>query len=327
MDDPESWTSSRESEALASASNGPDLKQRPFAKSNPIADKSSESTGQTCESTTTSGNSMEANTQDQLTLFAADTLVNHFQPQESSKAKPTRATSGRKCEESFEKHAPAGSLPKMFADILASVSTPLPHNWKMTASPSGRLLFQLAPLGLRTNAKESGLWHTPRALMIEESVERFTERMGDRKGNSAPNLAVQVKHPTLWPTPHANCSTGAGTQGRQGGMNLQTAAKLWPTASARDWKDTPGMATKGVNPDGTIRNRTDQLARAVYAEQWPTPTASRRSGLQSHGKNAILGSLNPDWVEGLMAFPRGWTDLGKPESPALPLESQTESSD
>ena len=42
---------------------------------------------------------------------------------------------------------------------------------------------------------------------------------------------------------------------------------------------------------------------------WPTPTASRWSGLQSHGKNAILGLLNPRWVEWLMGFPPGWCDL------------------
>lgn len=38
----------------------------------------------------------------------------------------------------------------------------------------------------------------------------------------------------------------------------------WPTPAARDWKDSPGMAMTGTNPDGTERNRTDQLALAVY---------------------------------------------------------------
>ena len=42
---------------------------------------------------------------------------------------------------------------------------------------------------------------------------------------------------------------------------------------------------------------------------WPTPTANRRGGLQSHGVNAVSGSLNPMWVEWLMGFPLGWTDL------------------
>lgn len=39
---------------------------------------------------------------------------------------------------------------------------------------------------------------------------------------------------------------------------------------------------------------------------WPTPTAHRRSGLQSHGRNAILGVLNPQWVAWLMGYPTDW---------------------
>ena len=45
---------------------------------------------------------------------------------------------------------------------------------------------------------------------------------------------------------------------------------LWITASARDWKDSPGMAV--TRPDG--RSRVDQLPRQVAAALWPTPTAS-----------------------------------------------------
>ncbi len=52
---------------------------------------------------------------------------------------------------------------------------------------------------------------------------------------------------------------------------------LWPTASARDWKDTPGMSQTGINPDGSERKRTDQLARAIYAGLWPTPRAGKTS--------------------------------------------------
>ena len=66
----------------------------------------------------------------------------------------------------------------------------------------------------------------------------------------------------------------------------------WPTPSARDWKDTPGMAKTSVNHDGSTRNRTDQLARAVYASKNTT------------------GCLNPTWVEWLMGVPTGLTELG-----------------
>lgn len=51
----------------------------------------------------------------------------------------------------------------------------------------------------------------------------------------------------------------------------------WPTASARDWKDTPGMATEATNPDGSDRTRLDQLPRVAYLAGWPT-TSTMDSG-------------------------------------------------
>jgi len=93
----------------------------------------------------------------------------------------------------------------------------------------------------------------------------------------------------------------------------------WPTASARDWKDTPGMA-RG-RPDG--KTRVDQLARAIYAKMWPTPTVNMVTGGGDHsapsvraGRHGINlkgavggGSLNPTWVEWLMGYPQEWTVL------------------
>lgn len=74
----------------------------------------------------------------------------------------------------------------------------------------------------------------------------------------------------------------------------------WPTAAARDWKDTPGMAQTSINKDGSNRNRLDQLARAVYAY-----------GLQDQTNRSKAGNrrerLNPRWTEVLMGIPIGWT--------------------
>ena len=76
---------------------------------------------------------------------------------------------------------------------------------------------------------------------------------------------------------------------------------MWPTPNARDHKDT------GQNVDWEKVAKKSKLAGAVM---WPTPTANRRDGLQSHGVNIVSGSLNPNWVEWLMGYPVGWTDLG-----------------
>tara|TARA_R110000868_G_scaffold209301_1_gene458986 strand:+ start:137 stop:475 length:339 start_codon:yes stop_codon:yes gene_type:complete len=95
----------------------------------------------------------------------------------------------------------------------------------------------------------------------------------------------------FWPTPDAS-QRGArssdlvvnqSTVKRRGseqhrGMDLQTAAKLWPTPVARMHKDN------GKSPSELKRN-SETLAMVAN------------------------GSLNPQWVEWLMGYPEGWTDL------------------
>lgn len=91
-------------------------------------------------------------------------------------------------------------------------------------------------------------------------------------------------------------SAPAQDQRRTASSTRQTGSTRdhWPTASARDWKDTPGMARTSINRDGS--KRTDQLARAVYAAE-DTPPGG--------------GMLNPDWTEWLMGWPIGWSALSR----------------
>jgi len=92
-----------------------------------------------------------------------------------------------------------------------------------------------------------------------------------------------------------------------------TELLLWPTPTARDYKD-------GLKP--RIRNgkiQRDTLGRAVAI--WPTPVASGGLDGGAHSRATMrkldntpyevppTGKLNPQWVEWLMGFPIGWTDL------------------
>ena len=80
--------------------------------------------------------------------------------------------------------------------------------------------------------------------------------------------------------------------------NLNDEVRAYPTLTSRDYRS------------GADRpSRTGAVSRAKLLT-YPTPTANRRSGLQSHGKNAFLGQLNPEWCEMLQGFPPGWTDIG-----------------
>jgi site-specific DNA-cytosine methylase len=164
---------------------------------------------------------------------------------------------------------------------------------------SSRLIFRLVPSALPIEGTESGLLPTP------SSQQAGAVSANDIDGELQPNKRMYSKrtgkhmqitlnrYVGLWPTPNV-----AGLHNRKGasatsGDGLSTAVKMWPTPTQRDWKDTPGMSLTGTNPDGSTRDRTDRLAGAVYAG------------------SAQLGSLNPDWVERLMGFPVGWTDLSE----------------
>ena len=108
---------------------------------------------------------------------------------------------------------------------------------------------------------------------------------------------------------------------------------LWPTPTVQAAR-TCGMDEESSTRElerSVVRNGFPScLATAVQGKSslWPTPTANRRDGLQSHGRNAMGGALNPTWVEWLMGFPLGWTALepsATPSSPKSPSSSDTQS--
>ena len=100
--------------------------------------------------------------------------------------------------------------------------------WKARVTPSGRSIPALRASALRTSGRGS----------------------------------------TGWPTPMGNNSTGVGSQKREGGLNLQTAAELsgWPTPQAN--KNTKNSS----NPQKLKENGTQTcLADAAWLAGWPTP--------------------------------------------------------
>lgn len=97
----------------------------------------------------------------------------------------------------------------------------------------------------------------------------------------------------------------------------ETASGLWATPQARDHfppHSPEYIAEKRAQGHG-MRNLNDEAA------MWPTPRAqsANGSGPSRVGNKADLqtragGKLNPTWVEWLMGYPLGWTDLGASET-------------
>jgi hypothetical protein len=96
---------------------------------------------------------------------------------------------------------------------------------------------------------------------------------------------------SLWPTPTTQDHiVRKSTQQKLGSMHsvgLGDAVRMWPTPRAAM---------------GETRNHT------VYARSTDKPQ-NLENKVASTDSTAIGGKLNPMWVEWLMGFPTGWTDL------------------
>ena len=79
-----------------------------------------------------------------------------------------------------------------------------------------------------------------------------------------------------------------------------SARSGWISPAARDWKDSPGMSTTGANPDGSTRNRVDQLPRQARL----TDFGAGPNGYSAETARRDL--LNPAFSRWLMGLPKGW---------------------
>ncbi len=140
------------------------------------------------------------------------------------------------------------------------------------------------------------------ATRVRSSMNESCANGTDSRGNG----------PTMWPTPSANKTTLSGelinadgtpwdgiskphsaTTGRPVSTHLTDAVKMWPTPTVDD--------SSNVNPKANRRPGLVSKVNDAERDQSPAP---------------IGGSLNPQWVEWLMGYPAGWTDLGDSATPS-----------
>lgn len=229
-----------------------------------------------------------------------DFLASHSARPGSDEARLMTVISGRKCCALFPKPGPLGSLVRMLLASSRWNSTVVFLTWRISATPSSRLLFRLAPWTPDTGETGFGFWLTPSQTNIsersDEAMERRTQWRMDsgRKTVQAGNLAEQVQFsdkkpcvnmlkPTLLPTP-THSTGGKEPKGKTGRKLVTAVANLLPTPTQRDFKDGTAASCKNVPVNGL-------LGRAVHTLE-----------------NSASGSLNPQWVEWLMGYPAGWTD-------------------
>ena len=153
-------------------------------------------------------------------------------------------------------------------------------------------------------------WPTPNAGPQNDGDTTWQQRRVELKekhgnGNGFGMTLGQAVTLASWPTPRHNDAEKRGQVADDPRNGLVTAANMvspWATPSSRDWKDTPGMATTGTNPDGTERTRLDQLPRQAQLAASGTPPTGSPASTEKPGQ------LNPAFSRWLMGYPPGWDD-------------------
>ena len=298
-----------------------DTIQSELAKSNPThamscsPDKQTD-TCQASPSGTTWQPSMEIRGADQLTFFAEDSPAKTSLRQVKEQELPANVRDyGRNMRDSLAKCGLDLSLPKThhcFALGDLELSSKTWPRWGIM------LDGECSELGLsvrRTSETECGSWPTPKAGQCGMSA-----KTSGRDVTKSTHLTTQVAL-------------------AEGMINLETGRMKWPTPDAN-------MGNRGTQPNWTPLRKSGHTAQysinqavkdsgklggTPTQQKYPTPTCmmgamfaesnweKRNSpSLASHVKyispttkeqKKKSSQLNPPWVEWLMGWPIGWTDL------------------
>ena len=195
--------------------------------------------------------------------------------------------------------------------------------WPRSGMTANGQCWELPMLGRRISGTGSGLSvPTP---TVYDSTGKGTPRkdsnldQGGRHGVSLHHFVAK------WPTPTAS-------QARSEGMIMQLCALVDAGTLTREEAETMAQGSLtpprmkpwptptvcgNYNRKGASATSGDGLATAVLKCATPTasPWRSGKASEETHARNSrplseqIGGSLNPTWVEALMGWPTGWTDL------------------
>jgi len=224
----------------------------------------------------------ESTTLRQLTLLPADSLASLTVWPGSKEAQRMTATSGRNIAALLPNSDLLGSLLKMSLESEGLFSMMFYLTWKIWRTKSGRLIYRLAES--EPGIDDIGFSSLP--TPIDPSKGGGSSRSGDRI-DETPTLHGMARKGELilWPTPTVHGNYNRKGASKKSGDGLATAVKIWPTPRSSD-----GMVNK-LRAETEIVNHHGRLEDAVAME---SPTR---------------GYLNPTWVEWLMGFPMGWTDV------------------
>jgi hypothetical protein len=220
---------------------------------------------------------------------------------------------------------------------------PLSSSWKTAQCSLLEDLEQSLETWPRWGSMRNGACYQRRESVryISESVFGFS--LPTPVASDATSGAVIGKNDTYYTT-SMGLPRKVNQKGTDGSAGLGRLVRMWPTPKASDDKKARGNPFK--NAQDTIRRGFSlSLPEAIAINKWPTLTVhgnNNRKGLSAKSGNGLAtavklcptpvaddtshrkteyaqggtalsttvgGQLNPTWVEWLMGWPLGWTDL------------------
>jgi hypothetical protein len=244
------------------------------------------------------------------TLYVADTRANHLAPQANDKAKTTNDTYGRGLEMPLAHYDPVTQFWKMYGDISLWGEQQLLDSLPKSGMTRSGVLYQQPVWEPITDETALSSWPTPTAVTrpMEGNVRLYRAKIAAGEMTEVEAEAILGKSvweaqgaiPAMWPTPttqevehpEAIINDKGRRVSRNGktshSLGLADAVQMWPTPTyGKLAGGTGGMAQ--IEAQYSAGNINDEERRAMRA---------------GNG-----GKLNPKWVEWLMGFPTGWTDL------------------
>ena len=217
-----------------------------------------------------------------LTSLPPASPANRSALPESGSERTTPATCGPQQSSASAWYDPDSACWRTFqASFLLDTLEPFSETWPRAGMMRGGVFYPQPKWEHRIEGIDSGLWPAPRKDAISNS------RPNGRGGRCLSEEVLiaeglRERGEYRWPTPNRwDAQRGPDVRDRpgSGGPNLLSA--VLSTPKARDW-------------------RTGMIERVE---------ARRDAGLPVDLNDQVGGQLNPTWVEWLMGWPIGWTDL------------------
>lgn len=286
----------QEQEGESSAECFSDIPVYVLSRLNLIAEKSFYKDKETeCCQSSQSGTMCEPLTasrgEGKLTSSVADSLVKTYLAQgKEQESKESEADCGLNLQESLAKYDPATHLWRTRQCSLFEGLGECLETFPKSGMMQGGVLWELTMLEHPTSERECGFWRTPDTsaggIVSDGELEELANGNWKRPSGSQKQLRLQdqVREPRLYPTP--NCSgMDGGSNSRKANKKRGIHQKFYPTPTCHDIK-----AKLSLN-----QNHQNGLGEVVHGGIETLPTKTAR--------------LNPNWVEWLMGWPTGYTDL------------------